>query len=95
MNHAFRELQVLHKLWKEELGPVAKENREEIWSRFKAATKAIHNKRQEYFNTLDEVYEKNLENKLEIIAQINAITNQDGNSHSYWQNKIKTAKNIK
>lgn len=95
VNHAFRELQVLHKLWKEELGPVAKENREEIWSRFKAATKAIHNKRQEYFNTLDEVYEKNLENKLEIIAQINAITNQDGNSHSYWQNKIKEVESLR
>ena len=89
VNYAFRELQVLHKLWKEELGPVAKEHREEIWSRFKAATKAIHNKRQEYFNTLDEVYEKNLEKKQEIIANIEAITSQDGNSHSYWQNKIK------
>src|SRR5690606_1283283 len=89
VNHAFRELQVLHKLWKEELGPVAKEHREEIWSRFKAATKAIHAKRQEYFNALDEIYEKNLEKKQEIIAQIDAITNQEGNSHSYWQKQIK------
>ncbi len=43
-NRAFRELQALHKLWKEELGPVAKEFREDIWERFRNATKSIHEK---------------------------------------------------
>ncbi len=77
VSRAFRELQVLHKMWKEELGPVAIEHREEIWDKFKVATKTIHKKRQEYFHELDEVYEVNLEKKEEIITQILAIAEDD------------------
>ncbi|WP_418603137.1 DUF349 domain-containing protein [Hwangdonia sp.] len=86
---SFRELQELHKMWKEELGPVAREHREEIWDRFKAATKIINDKRQDYYKEIDKVYEKNLENKLEIIAKIEAIGEQESKSHSSWQKKIK------
>lgn len=86
---SFRELQELHKMWKEELGPVARAHREEIWERFKAATKIINDKRQEYYKEIDKVYEKNLENKLEIIAKIDAIKEQESKSHSSWQKKIK------
>ena len=88
-NHAFRELQVLHKLWKEELGPVSKEHREEVWERFKKATKTIHDKRQDYFKDLDAVYEKNLEKKEAIIEKINAMATENGSSHGFWQKKIK------
>ncbi|XCF05637.1 DUF349 domain-containing protein [Tamlana crocina] len=87
---AFRELQELHKMWKEELGPVAREHREEIWDRFKAATKIINDKRQIYYKEIDKVYEKNLEKKLDIIAKIDAVTAQEGNTHGAWQKKIKT-----
>ena len=72
-NRSFRELQVLHKMWKEELGPVGKEHREEIWGRFSKATKTIHDKRQHYYANLDKVHEKNLEKKEELIAKIEAI----------------------
>ena len=89
VNRAFRELQMLHKMWKEELGPVAKEYREDIWERFSAATKKIHDKRQEYFNQLDEVYEKNWERKQEIIERIKEIADQDFDSHNKWQQKIR------
>ncbi|APY12078.1 chromosome segregation protein [Seonamhaeicola sp. S2-3] len=93
---AFRELQELHKMWKEELGPVAKEHREVIWEKFKAATKIINDKRQAYFKELDKVYEKNLEKKLEIIAKIEAITNQeDANTHNAWQKKIKEVESLR
>ena len=88
-NRAFRELQVLHKIWKEELGPVAKEFRDDIWEKFSAATKAIHEKRQEYFADLDKAYEKNLEKKNEIIAQIDTIAEDPANNHAAWQKKIK------
>lgn len=88
-NRAFRELQALHKMWKEELGPVGKEHREEIWERFKAATKKINDKRQAYFAELDKVYEKNLEVKQEIISKIQAIADKGANSHNAWQNSIK------
>ncbi|WP_299251266.1 DUF349 domain-containing protein [uncultured Lacinutrix sp.] len=88
-NRAFRELQALHKMWKEELGPVAREHREPIWDRFKEATKIINDKRQEYYNHLDSLYEKNLEFKHGIIAIIEEKTNDPGNSHKDWQKKIK------
>ena len=89
INRAFRELQVLHKMWKEELGPVAKEQREIIWERFSNATKAIHEKRQEYYADLDKAHEKNLERKEVIISKIATIAEDKANSHGAWQKKIK------
>ena len=86
---SFRELQELHKMWKEELGPVGKEHREDIWDRFKAATKIINDKRHLYYQEIDKVYEKNLEKKQEIIANIEAICTQENGSHGSWQKKIK------
>ncbi|GGG57590.1 DUF349 domain-containing protein [Bizionia arctica] len=89
LNRAFRELQVLHKMWKEELGPVDKEYREEIWKRFKAATKKIHDKRQVYFEQLDEEYEKNLELKHVLIGKIKDLGEKGAKTHNEWQKKIK------
>ena len=92
---AFRELQELHKMWKEELGPVARENREEIWERFKVSTKIINDKRQVYFSEIDKVYEKNLENKLELISKIEEIGQDEINSHGSWQKKIKDIESLR
>ncbi|MDT0688380.1 DUF349 domain-containing protein [Salegentibacter sp. F188] len=89
VNRAFRELQMLHKMWKEELGPVGKEYREDIWNRFSDATKKIHDKRQQYFNNLDQVFEKNWEKKQEIINKIKEIAEENYNNHNKWQQKIK------
>ena len=93
--HAFRELQDLHKMWKEELGPVAREHREEIWERFKNATKVINDKRQIYFQEIDKIYEKNLEKKQEIIETIEAISTEGVNSHNLWQKKIKDIESLR
>lgn len=92
---SFRELQELHKMWKEELGPVGREHREEIWERFKAATKIINDKRQVYYKEIDKIYEKNLENKLEIIAKIDALNTQQTNSHGGWQKRIKEVEELR
>ncbi|MDA0176041.1 DUF349 domain-containing protein [Mesoflavibacter profundi] len=89
INRAFRELQNLHKIWKEELGPVAREYREPIWERFKEATKKINEKRQDYFKNLDTLYEQNLVNKHAIIDNIQTIAQENINSHKGWQSKIK------
>ncbi|HLV39980.1 DUF349 domain-containing protein [Xanthomarina sp.] len=89
LNRAFRELQVLHKMWKEELGPVDKEYREDIWKRFKAATKKIHDKRQVYFDQLDQEYEKNLDTKKAIIEKIKVLGEKGAKTHNEWQKKIK------
>jgi hypothetical protein len=88
-NRALRELQMLHKMWKEELGPVAKEFREDIWERFSEATKKIHDLRQAYYDQLDQEYEKNLEQKQEICAKIKVLVENQYTAHSQWQQKIK------
>ena len=88
-NRAFRELQVLHKMWKEDLGPVDREHREEIWERFSNATKAIHDKRQAYFANIDQIHEENLVKKEEIISKIDEVAKDDASSHQAWQKKIK------
>ncbi len=89
LNRAFRELQVLHKIWKEDLGPVGKENREEIWDRFSAATKVIHERRQEYYKNLDALKEQNLEQKNTLIAEIKEIAENVSNNHGTLQQQIK------
>lgn len=88
-NKAFRELQMLHKVWKEDLGPVDREHREDIWNRFSAATKTIHQKRQDYFKNQDEIHELNLVAKNEIIQKILKVTEQPSKNHSGWQKQIK------
>lgn len=94
-NRSFRELQVLHKLWKEELGPVGKEHREVIWERFSNATKLIHDKRQSYYADMDKAHEKNLERKEEIIAKIIAIAEDKNNAHGAWQKRIKEIETLR
>ncbi|MDC6367506.1 MULTISPECIES: DUF349 domain-containing protein [Flavobacteriaceae] len=89
LGKAFRELQTLHKIWKEDIGPVAKEQREEIWDRFSNATKVMHQRRQEHFQELEKSYEKNLEKKHEIIASILAIADDVSNNHRGLQQQIK------
>ncbi len=60
---AFRELQTLHRIWKEEIGPVAKEYREEIWHKFSEITKQLHSKRESLQNEIREREELNLAKK--------------------------------
>ncbi|MGB0527314.1 MAG: DUF349 domain-containing protein [Flavobacteriaceae bacterium] len=86
---AYAELQVLHKIWKEDLGPVAKEQREEIWERFSAATKVMHNKKQEFQKVLDLEFEENLKQKNTVIDQIAHLVRNMANNHSKVQNQIK------
>ena len=89
LGKAFRELQTLHKIWKEDIGPVAKEQREEIWERFSNATKVMHQRRQMHFQELEKSYEKNLEKKHEIIASIMAIADNVADNHRGIQQQIK------
>lgn len=95
INKAFRELQMLHKMWKEEIGPVAKEHREEIWERFSAATKIIHDKRTEKQKELESKFEDNLEAKNEIVAKINSLTENTKDAHQSWQQSIKALEELR
>ncbi len=82
---AFRELQSLHKIWKEEIGPVSREHREEIWNQFSEITKQMHDKREVLFGQIREIEQKNLEKKREIIAAIEAIASEKVEVHTGWQ----------
>jgi len=89
VNAAFKELQELHKLWKEDIGPVARENREEVWERFSEATKKVHDNRHEFFKDMKSKFEGNIDKKLEVITAIEAIDTSKNNSRSDWQKSIK------
>ncbi len=88
INKAFRELQDLHKIWKEDIGPVSRENREEIWNRFSELTKQMHDKRELLFEAQRGTEKENLELKKEIIAQIEVLATEKVNAHSQWQSQI-------
>lgn len=88
VNKAFRELQDLHKIWKEDIGPVSREHREEIWNTFSALTKKIHDKRELIFEKQRGTESENLEKKKVIIAQIQALATEKVEAHSSWQGQI-------
>jgi len=89
VNKAFKELQILHRLWKEEIGPVAREFREDVWKRFKEATKQIHDKRQLILDELEAKWEENVPKKVVVIEKIKNLVAENITSHNIWQNKIK------
>ncbi|NDV44456.1 DUF349 domain-containing protein [Flagellimonas sediminis] len=95
LSKAFRELQTLHKIWKEDIGPVDKEHREEIWERFSNATKAMHQRRQEHFMELEKDFEKNLEIKQGIIANIVKIAENVADNHRGIQKQIKDVEELR
>jgi len=95
INKAFRELQMLHKMWKEDVGPVGKEYRDEVWDRFSAATKALHDKRQELQDEMEAEFEQNYDAKQEIVNQINQISANTKENHHAWQNAIKKVQELR
>lgn len=89
INIAFKELQQLHKLWKEDIGPVAKEMREEIWQKFSSATKKIHNKRHGHFRDMKSQFGKIIDAKLEVVEEIRTYDSSKNKTHNDWQKSIK------
>ena len=85
---AFRELQLLHRVWKEEIGPVDREHREAIWDEFSEITKQMHDKREALYAKARGKETENLAIKNEIISQIIALGNEKIDSHSGWQAQI-------
>jgi hypothetical protein len=73
---AFHQLQKYHDEWRE-LGPVAKELREEIWDRFKKATSEINRRQQAYFEGLKEQHQKNFELKSALCEKAEEIAEKD------------------
>lgn len=85
---AFRELQLLHRIWKEEIGPVDKEHREKIWHDFSDITKQLHDKREALASQFKEKEQENLNQKNAVISKINDLCQEKCSSHADWQNQI-------
>lgn len=90
---AFRTLQKLHEQWKE-YGPVAKEFRESIWDRFKAATSVINKKYQAHFEGLKSRYAENLAAKEKLCDQVEEIASRENVSASEWNTLSKDIEEI-
>ena len=88
INKAFRELQDLHKIWKEDIGPVSREHRDTIWNRFSDLTKQMHDKREVLFENQRGTELENLAKKKELIAQIEVLATEKVNAHSQWLSQI-------
>ena len=80
---AFKELQKLHEQWKE-YGPVAKEFREQVWERFKAATAVINKKYQSFFEGIKEQQAENLEKKTVLCEKVEEIAAREVASSNDW-----------
>ena len=95
VNESFKELQDLHKVWKEDIGPVSKEMREDIWQKFSAATKKIHDKRHDHFRQMRSQYQVIIDEKLSIIEAINVYDTSKNSSHNDWQKSIKDVESLR
>ncbi len=80
---AFRELQKLHEQWKE-FGPVAKEYRDQIWDRFKAATAVINKKYQAFFEGIKEQQAENLVKKTNLCEKVEEIAAREVTNSNEW-----------
>ncbi len=83
---AFYQLQKLHQDFRE-TGPVAKELRDEIWARFKAASTVVNRRYQQYFDALKEAEQKNLDQKTVICEIVEGIDYSQLTNFSTWDSK--------
>ncbi|MBQ9554697.1 MAG: DUF349 domain-containing protein [Muribaculaceae bacterium] len=85
---AFRKLQELHTNWRE-IGPVAKELREDLWARFKAASSAINKKYQTFFEDRKSKEKENAEAKTALCEKIEQITTDNLKTYAQWDEVTK------
>ena len=90
---AFRELQTLHEQWKE-YGPVAKEFREQIWERFKAATAVINKKYQSHFEDIKAKQCENLAAKTALCEKVEEIASREVSDLAQWNDFSKEIEDI-
>ncbi|MDR0691963.1 MAG: DUF349 domain-containing protein [Prevotellaceae bacterium] len=90
---AFNKLQKYHEEWRE-LGPVAREYREQMWERFKAATSAINKKHQEYFESQKEEQRNNLELKQQLCIKAEEIIQLEAKDNKVWNEHSKAIEEL-
>lgn len=85
---AFHQLQELHSQYRE-IGPVAKELREEVWNRFKQASTIVNRRHAAHFEAIRSQEEINLSKKEELCEKVEAIANAQAKSSAEWEDKTK------
>ena len=85
---AFHQLQKLHQEFRE-TGPVAKDLRDEIWTRFKAASTVINKKHQQHFENIRSKEEENLARKTELCEKVEAIAQEENKGAGDWEKHTK------
>ena len=85
---AFHQLQKLHAEYRE-IGPVNKELREEIWTRFKAASTVINKRHQQYFDGIRAKEEENLAKKTALCEKVEAIAAEENKGSADWERHTK------
>ena len=85
---ASRDLNTLHQLWKNDLGPVAKEHRDVLWARFQEASKVIQVKRQAYQKDMVGAMKENLYSKETLLKEMKTLSEPAPKNHKEWQNAI-------
>lgn len=85
---AFHQLQDLHEQYRE-IGPVAKDMREDIWTRFKNASTVINKKHQDHFEKLRANEEENLAKKTELCEKTEAVAKEDNKNAADWEKHSK------
>ena len=85
---AFHQLQKLHQEYRE-IGPVAKEQREEIWNRFKAASTVINKRHQQHFEGIRAREEDNLARKTVLCEKVEAIAAEENKGSGDWKKHTK------
>ena len=85
---AFHQLQELHQEYRE-TGPVAKELREQVWTRFKAASTVINKRHQQHFEAIRNSEEENLTKKTALCEKIEEIIKQENKTSSDWEKHTK------
>ena len=86
---AVRELNILHRQWKNDLGPVAAEHKVILWNRFQEATSKIHDRKNEYNKNIDAILIENFERKKAILEAIIKLYTDHPANHNAWQNSLK------
>ena len=85
---AFHQLQKLHQEYRE-TGPVGKEQREEIWARFKAASTVINKRHQQHFEAIKAKEEENLVRKTELCEKVETIVGEENKGSGDWEKHTK------
>ena len=90
---AFHQLQKLHQEFRE-IGPVAKDLREQLWERFKAASTVVNKRHQEHFDKLKEAEKDNLVKKTALCEKIEAISTDHLRTYAEWDKVTSDIKDI-